>query len=158
MHQGLAGHRDIQGAVAVGGDLAETRTHHQQQVGILHRLDQLRPGGEAQVPRVIGVGVVEQVLATEGCRHRQVVALGEAADVRDRAGVPAATAEDHKGALGAAKQPAQRLHVGSAGVGFDEAYGACVGDVHDFRQHVLGQGDHYRTGTAIEGAVEGLAQ
>src|SRR3546814_9019296 len=65
MHDSLPGHRDVDHGVAAGRHLAELGAHHQQEVGFLDALLQLRVDADADIADIPRPVVVEIILAAE---------------------------------------------------------------------------------------------
>jgi hypothetical protein len=83
--------------------------------------------------------------------------FGEALDLADGGLGPAGAAEDHHRTLGAGEAFCQLLHLGVAGAGGRYRIGQDLGGrvLDHFAQHVLGERQHHRAGTAGHGHREG---
>ena len=73
---------------------------------------------------IIGVAVVEIILAAEGGADRQAIGLGEGLEIGRGLGVPGAAADNRQRPLGGRQHGAQTGHVVGAGMGLDD-----MGDV-----------------------------
>ncbi|MCY1436506.1 hypothetical protein D9M71_526340 [compost metagenome] len=102
------------------------------------------------------IGVVEQVLAAERRRQRQVLRLHETLQVGHRLIVPAATTGNHQRSLGLGQQRLQLTQRLRRRGCFDALRRAGIGHLHQVGQHVFRQGDHHRPGAAADGTLEGL--
>jgi hypothetical protein len=142
VHELLARHGRVDERVAARGHLAQARADGEQHVRGAHALAQDRVHAHADVAHVVLVAVVEEVLEAEGARDRQVVRLGEAADVRAGVRRPAAAAQHHERPLGARQQVPQALHFAFARIGVGRLVGTGVGDAHHLGEHVLREGEH----------------
>lgn len=116
---------------------------------------QLRIDADADVADVVRVGVVEQVLEAEGAAHRQVVGFGEALQVGAGLRVPAAAAQQDQRLFGAGEHGAQHVDLRRRRRGLHRLVAARIGDLRRIDQHVLGQCQHHRAGTAAGGNLEG---
>ena len=154
VHQGLLRLGDVDQAVAAARCLAEPGADEQQQVGVAHALAERRRHRDADVAGVVGVAVVEVVLAAERDADRQIEALGERLDVGAGLSAPAAAAQHHERPSGPREQPAQARHVGRRRVRLGGMIARRVGAVRGLGQHVLGQRDHHRPRPARDRGME----
>ena len=97
--QRLLRHRRFDQRVAAGGHLAQARADHQQHVGFLHALGELRIDADADVADVTRAAVVEKILAAERGADAEAVRLDPALQPRAGFAVPAAAAEQHEWTL-----------------------------------------------------------
>ncbi|MNI39954.1 hypothetical protein D3C73_941530 [compost metagenome] len=148
MNQRLPGHGRLQQRIAARHHFAQARAHRQDHVGIAHGLGQFRIDADAHFTHVLRMVVVVQVLAAERARHGQAVLAGVAGQaVQARVG-PARTAHDHQRPPRAGQQGA---HVGQRigrRVRLRKLDRPAVLGRGQFGQHVLGQRQHHRAGSA----------
>ena len=97
--QCLFRHRRLDQRVATGGHLAQPRADHEQHVGFLHALGELRVDADADVADVIRAAVVEEILAAERGADAEAVRLDPALQPRAGFARPAAAAEQHEWTL-----------------------------------------------------------
>ena len=157
VHQGLPRLGDVDQAVAAARGFAEARADQQQQVGLFDPVAQRRRHRDADVTGVVGMGVVEIVLAPEGHADRQVEVLGEGLDVGARLGAPTAAAQDHERTLRVGEQSAQARHVRGRRVRLRDVVARGIGAVGRLGQHVLRQRDHHGARPARDRGVERAA-
>src|SRR5690606_5164795 len=81
VHQLLPWTRDVEQAVAAGRHLAQTRTDHQQEIAVLDPLKELWINANSDVAHIIGVAIVEAVLAAKDRCDRKIPGLDEALQV-----------------------------------------------------------------------------
>ena len=155
--QGLAGFRQVDQLVALGGHLAQPRTDHQQQIGFPHPRQQLRVGSRAEIADPGGAVVVHHVLPAEGGADRDIVGFGEAAQVLARGIGPAAAARDYQGPVRQGQQLGGALEVRHAGVGLDLRIAAGRRDADTVAQHVFGKRQNDGTGPSGCRHMEGAA-
>ncbi len=101
------------------------------------------------------MGVVEQVLAAEGCRDGQAMGFGEAMKSVARGLGPTGAAGDQKRCFGLRQQRAEAGHVVGSRPGRGDAIGRPVLDLDLRGLHVLGQGEDHRPGPPRGRDVEG---
>ncbi len=153
--QGFGRLRLVQQGVALGRVLAHARADHQQQVGVLDPRHQLGVGPQAEVARIAGVVVADQILAAEGQGDRQAQAFGPAGDRVRRLIAPARTAEDQHRAFGARQALAHLFDEGRVQGGLGRDDGADGRGAAVLVQDILGQGDDHRPHAALLGGGEG---
>ena len=127
MHQELLGVGDVDQRVAAGGDLAQARAQHDQQIRILDGGGELGIQADFGRADIAAVAVVEVVLVAEGRRDRQVEALGEGLHRLLRGHAPAGAADDHERTCGLGELVLQLGQILGAGVRFRYAGGLGVG-------------------------------
>ena len=78
MDDGLAGRGGVKQFISAGGDIAQPRAQHQQQVGLLQPLGELGVHADTQIARIVRRAIVEMALTAEGDRDGQILRGGEA--------------------------------------------------------------------------------
>ncbi len=156
MDQLLAGLRRGEIGVAIGGHLAEPGAQHEQDVHLGEALAQLGRRRGAELAHIAVGQIVDGILTAERGGDRQAVRLGECQDVRGGFIGPTGAAEQQHGALGGGQHLGDLSHVGGRDLGARGCVRPGILHRHGGGQHVLGQGQHHRAGTAGGGDAEGL--
>ena len=149
-----AGH--VEQRVALAHWLADARAEGEDQIRLLRRGDEARIGAHAQVTREMRAGAVEQALAAEGDRGRDVIRHEEVADGGLALRAPTAAAENGERALGLRQQRHHLRHGARRGVGGQHALRADVRHGHAVLLHLLADGDDDGAGAAADRHVEGM--
>ena len=154
VHQSLGRSRRRQQRIRAGGDLAQAHADGQHQVGVAHAGGQLRIDADAHVAGVKRMAVVERVLETEAASHGQLPRLGEALQTAAAFRRPAGAADHDEGSLGAQEQAAQVAQRAGRGPGLRRLHAREHRRGGGRGQHVFGQCQHHRAGTALHRRVE----
>jgi hypothetical protein len=154
VHQLLLRARRVQQRVAAGGHLAQAHTERDDQVGG-GCARQLRVDADAHVAGVVRVPVVEGVLEAEGAAHRQLPVLGKTLQRGAASASQPAAAGNDDGALRRQQHRAQVAQATWRGPGAHRLHARQHRRGRHLRQHVLGQRQHHRPGTALHRGVEG---
>ncbi len=110
--QRLTRRRNLQQSIATGRHLAQARPQGDQQIALRNARGQLRIDADADVADIVGVAIVEVVLAAKAAGDGQVLGLGEGLDRGTGCRRPTAAAEDDQRALRLAQQLGEAGHVG----------------------------------------------
>ena len=153
--EGLARPRHVEEREALARGLAQARADGEDEVGALDPLGEPGVGADADMAGVAGVVVAQEVLAAEAAGRGQVVGGEEPLQRRGAGGGPAAAPQDGDRPLGPGQQPAQLGHGRGIGRGGERFGAPAVGHARQVGQHVLGQGQDDRAGTAGQGGGEG---
>ena len=154
MNEGHARRGNIEQAIGLRWNFPEPPANQQQKIAVLHELYQLGIGVEAEIAGIARIERVEQWQTAIARRDRHVETLGEVAQGAARLLVPARSAKNEKRARRRRDQPLQFAHVFLARRGFHDAGGGIGRRANALFEHVLGQGQHDRTGAARAGEGE----
>ena len=157
MHQRPAGIRDAEQRVGLARHLREAPADQQDEVALLDAGEQLRVRADAEIAGEVRMVGREQHLPAERDRDRQVETLGEGLEVGDRLRTPARATEDRDRRLGRGEALGEIGHLRRGRMLLGDLIGLGVGNVSKVGQHVFGQRDHDRAGTARGRDMEGAA-
>jgi hypothetical protein len=129
----------LEQGVAPRRHLAEATADCEYEIGIAKPTRDPLVHRHAEDADVARRAVVDEVLAAEGARDRELVGLAERLDVPARPGRPAAFADDDERALGAGQELAQPLEILRAWLDTRRLHPRFVLDVGLLGKHVLGQ-------------------
>ena len=155
VHEGHLRRRDIEQRVALARHLAEPAADEHDEIGRLDPREQLRVRPDAEIAGIAGMQRVNEMGAAEARRDRHRKLLGER---RDRGAArlrPSAAAENEHRPLRLGDEIGELGHLRGAGRGLDRPRRRRVGDRDPLDQHVLGERDHHRAGTAAGRDMEG---
>ena len=147
MHQFLLRHRDAEQRVGLAGDLRHAGAESEHQIGALNARHQLRVHAEAEVARI------RRVIGEKSIWRRNVQATGSAKASAKRAKparlsdqrLPPSSTIGCSGALDQLVQLGHLLRDGAVSIGLKRGR---IGDRRHVGQHILGQRDDHRAGTA----------
>ncbi len=155
MHQPLARPRRLEQRIAVGRDIAEPRAEGHDQICTAHAFGQPRIDAQAQMADVVRIAIVEHVLTAEGAGHRQIPRMHEARERGRILVAPVGAAGDHQRTLRGGQQPGQRGGIRGRRRGDHGPIRAGVAADGIAIEHILGQRQHHRPGTARGRDLEG---
>ena len=112
MDRGWLRHGNVEQRIAAGGHLAHARADDEQQIGLRDALRQLRIDADADVAGIVGMQIVDDVLAAERAADRKAVGLGEAVMSARPAALQPPPPTIISGRLAAASSVAQPRHIG----------------------------------------------
>ncbi len=151
----LLGSRRFDQCIAARRHLAQAWPEGNQEVGTPHTRGKLRRNADADVARIVGMTVVEQILEPERAPDRQLPGLGKALQGRTRRAVPAATAGDHQRPLGGEQHRSQFAQRAWRGPGVRRLGARQHLRGSERRQHVLRQREDDRPGPPLQRGVKG---
>ena len=140
----LARSREVEQRVAARRHLAEPAADREHEIGVGQTSREPLVHGDAEHADVARRAVVDEVLAAERARDRELVRLAERLHVAARLRRPAALAHDDERSLGGGEQLAQPLEIPGRGLDARGLDANSVGDVRLLGEHVLGQREHDR--------------
>ena len=146
--------------VAAGRHLAQSRARHQQQIGVLDLLGELRVDAKPYVAHVAGAIVANVILPPERRRDGQPVRLGEVLNPRSRLRIPstaAAAANEDEWPFRRRQQFPELLHVRRRRMRLDALIALQVRHFGLLAQHVLRQSQNHRAGPSRNGGMKRAA-
>ena len=155
MDQGLVRIRHVEKGISLGRDFPQTGPDRQDEVRLLDPFQERWAGPDADVADEALVAIVEQVVAAEGTADGQIAGLGKLADSGLGAARPTTAAQIEQGPFRLRQQVAQAEHVARRRRRKRDGQGRHVIHVGACAQHILGQGEHHRSGPAADGRMEG---
>jgi hypothetical protein len=96
--------RNIDQCIPAGGSFPEPRADRDKEIAIANALSQCGINAKAEIPNIQVVPIVEQILAAETCRGRELKIFGKFAEIALRILGPAAAAEQQQRAPGSGKE------------------------------------------------------
>ena len=135
--------------VAAGRHLTEALAGDEENIGVAHPRRQLGIDRDPDVTGIELVTVVEEILGAKRAGDRNGIGLGEAAHVCARRFVPPAAADDDQRLLRSSEHFAELGNLRRRGMDSDRLDACGVVDLRHRCEHVLGQGQHHRTGPPL---------
>ena len=140
--------------VGLARNLGETSAEQEQQICFLNRLAQDWIDADAHIAGVVGMLVVEQLLATEGAGHRQARRFRESRQARRGGRVPRRAANDREGLARGVEEPVALAHGGGVWRVVCRLDAGWRRHVARIPQHVFREGYHGGAGSIRECCME----